>query len=116
MRTAAKTDANQPLIVSALRMIGCSVQILAKVGEGVPDLLVGFGGINILMEVKDGEKPPSARKLTPDQIKWHGEWRGQVQVVYDADHAIRVVNWYRKHGLMPRTESRSQLDWHPLNA
>ena len=23
---------------------------------------------------KDGAKPPSARRLTPDQIEWHARW------------------------------------------
>jgi hypothetical protein len=31
------------------------------VGRGVPDLLVGWRGTNLLLEVKDGNKPQSAR-------------------------------------------------------
>ena len=117
MRKSAKTDSNQSSIVEALRAIGCTVQILAQVGNGCPDLLVGFSGINLLLEVKDGSKAPSARKLTADQVVWHGEWRGQVQIVYDAEHAFRIVNWYRRHGITPQEKGdRSQLDWHPLNS
>lgn len=76
MRRAAKVDANQAEIVEALRSAGCSVQSLATVGKGCPDLLVGYNGMRLLFELKDGKKPPSARKLTPDQEKWLGEWRG----------------------------------------
>ena len=48
MRRAAKIDENQPEIVDALRAMGCSVTILSAVGNGCPDILVGFRGINLL--------------------------------------------------------------------
>ena len=89
---AAKIDANQNEIVKALRQIGCGVQSLASVGKGVPDLLVGFRGVNFLIEVKDGSKPKSAQKLTPDQIEWHRNWQGKTFIVNSVDHAIAVIN------------------------
>ena len=64
MRRAAKVDANQTEIVKALRQVGASVQSLAATGKGCPDLLVGIRGLNFLIEVKDGAKPRSDRKLT----------------------------------------------------
>lgn len=92
MRRAAKTDANQPAIVSAMRKAGATVQSLAAVGDGVPDLLVGHKGKTALVEVKDGSKPPSARQLTPDQKKWHAEWQGgTLAIVSDIDSALRVL-------------------------
>lgn len=91
MRRAAKVDANQAEIVSALRKIGASVQPLHAVGAGCPDLLVGWRGMTSLLEVKDGSKPPSARKLTEDQVKWHAEWRGQVAVVETIEQAIEAI-------------------------
>lgn len=91
MRIAAKIDANQPEIVKALRKIGCTVEILSAVGKGCPDIIVGFRNMNIFMEIKDGSKPKSARKLTPDQVKWHSEWRGVVHVVESVDDALKVI-------------------------
>lgn len=91
MRRAAKVDANQAEIVAALRGIGATVQPLHSVGAGCPDILCGFRGRNILLEIKDGNKPPSARKLTADQVDWHGGWKGQVAVVEDADAALAVM-------------------------
>lgn len=91
MRRAAKVDANQSEIVAALRGVGCSVQPLHAVGGGVPDLLVGTGGVNMLVEVKDGSKPPSARRLTPDQREWHEAWRGNVCVVSSVPEALTLV-------------------------
>ncbi len=91
MRRNPKTDRNQPEIVEALRKIGATVQILSAVGKGCPDLLVGYNQRNYLLEVKDGELVPSARKLTPDQKQWHHQWQGQVTVVDDWQMAVLAV-------------------------
>jgi hypothetical protein len=88
---AAKIDANQTVIIQALRKAGASVQPLHTVGGGVPDLLCGFRGRNYLLEVKDGSKPPSAQKLTPDQVIWHDLWRGDVCLVRTPEEAIAFV-------------------------
>lgn len=91
MRRAARIDANQTQIVSALRSVGASVELLSAVGKGCPDLLVGYRNENILMEVKDGKKPQSERKLTSDQIVWHREWKGVVHVVKSIDEALFAI-------------------------
>lgn len=99
MRRAARTDANQSEIVDALRKCGATVQSLAAVGDGVPDLLVGLAGMNLLIEVKDGSKPPSGRKLTPDQEAWHAAWGGApVFVVTCVDQAVQMVREWVKLG------------------
>jgi Holliday junction resolvase len=92
MRRAARIDANQEQVVSALRAAGATVQSLAGVGVGVPDLLVGYQGKTLLLEVKDGKKPPSERRLTEDQLKWHGAWRGGPLAVVDGvDAALQML-------------------------
>ena len=91
MRRAAATDRNQGEIVSALRRAGVTVQPLHRVGEGCPDLLCGFRGKNVLIEVKDGQKAPSDRRLTTDQVDWHNGWKGQVAVVESVDGALRLL-------------------------
>lgn len=91
MRRNAKVDANQKQIVAALRQAGCSVQSLATIGKGCPDLLVGRNGKNFLFEVKDGAKVPSARKLTDDEKQWHQTWAGQIAVVESIDDAVRLI-------------------------
>lgn len=77
MRGAAdRVDDNQSEIVDTLRKCGCMVQILSSVGRGVPDLLVGVPrGWLILIEVKDGSKPPSRQRLSEDEEKFHRNWR-----------------------------------------
>lgn len=91
MRRSARVDSNQADVVMALRAVGASVQPLHVVGRGCPDLLVGYGGQNWLLEVKDGSKPPSKRTLTPDEQGWHSVWQGQVGVVNDAAEAIALI-------------------------
>lgn len=91
MRRAAAVDRNQSEIVLMLRTVGCTVQLLHKVGQGCPDLLVGYRGQNILLEVKDGELSPSARKLTDRQVEWHRDWRGQVAVVCNVREAMAAL-------------------------
>lgn len=101
MRRAAKVDDNQTQIVNVFRRAGCSVQILSAVGQGCPDILVGISGFNILVEIKDGAKPPSDRKLTKDQVIWHTDWRGQVAVIATVDEAISLINLVRRSGTYP---------------
>lgn len=91
MRRAANLDSNHRDIVLALRQIGATVQSLASCGGGVPDLLVGYHGVNVTLEVKDGNKPPSARTLTQAEQDWHATWGGQVAIVYNPDQAQRLV-------------------------
>lgn len=91
MRRAARVDENQSDIVAALRAIGATVRVISQ-GDGIPDLLVGFMGKTILLEVKDGKKPPSARKLTPAEQKFFDEWRGGTLVIVNTvDEAIAAV-------------------------
>ena len=92
MRRAAKVDGNHGEIVQALRQVGATVQSLAAVGGGVPDLLVGWRGLNLLIEVKDGSRIPSQQKLTPDQERWHEAWSGHpVYVVRSVDETMEVL-------------------------
>ena len=91
MRRAARIDANQDQIVSALRAAGAVVRIVTQ-GNGLPDLLVGYRGHTILMEVKDGRKAPSARKLTEAEQKFFDEWRGgMLRVVESVDEALDTL-------------------------
>lgn len=89
MRSAV--DANQPQIVDALRRCGCTVHVTSRVGGGFPDLVVGFRGQNFMLEIKDGSKSPSRRRLTREQERWHGLWRGAVLVVESVEDALRAV-------------------------
>ena len=89
---AARVDANQPQIVKALRDRGCTVICLHTVGKGCPDIMVGYNGINILMEIKDGDKPPSQQNLTPPQQKFFNEWLGSAFIVNSIESALSIID------------------------
>lgn len=92
MRRAAKVDRNHVEICEALRKAGASVLSMAPLGNGAPDVLCGYAGQTILLELKDGSLPPSARRLTDDQLKWHSGWKGgPLAVVCDVESALRVL-------------------------
>lgn len=92
MRRAARVDANQSEIVKAFRRLGCTVQSLATIGAGCPDLLIGIPTNRVvLVEVKDGDKA----KLTPDQEVWHANWATPVHIVRHLGEVISLVNAYR---------------------
>lgn len=90
MRRAARVDENQAEIVLGLRKFGASVQPLHAVGQGCPDLLVGYKG-NHLLEVKNPEKPKGDQQLTPRQVRWHEDWNGPIHVVRALEEAIAVL-------------------------
>lgn len=94
MRRAAKVDANQAEIVGALRSVGAQVLDLSRVGQGCPDILVGFRGKNHLLEIKRPKaKGEAAGRLTEDQLRFMAGWigRGQAAVVRTVDDALRVI-------------------------
>jgi hypothetical protein len=91
MRYANRIDANQNKIVDAMRKVGAVVRIISQ-GDGIPDLLVGYKGFTILMEVKDGGKVPSARKLTEAEQKFFDDWEGGLCVVVNSvEEALDVL-------------------------
>lgn len=92
MRRKAKVDANQENIVSSLRKIpGLKVRVTSQVGEGFPDIIIGYKKRNWLIELKDGNKPKSAQKLTPAQVQFMEEWQGQVDVCNCLDDVLKLI-------------------------
>lgn len=81
-----KCDANHSEIFAALRRAMCSVVDLAAVGGGCPDLLVGRGGVNYLLEIKHEKND-----LTDSQELWFSRWRGRAIVVRTVDEALAAV-------------------------
>lgn len=91
MRRNARVDANQPEIVKGLRRAGASVLILSNL-KNCFDILVGFRGINYIMEIKDGTKAPSKRKLTEGEQKFADEWKGgKYHIVLSLQQALEII-------------------------
>lgn len=86
-----RVDANQSRVVKELRQLGVSVQSIAEVGDGCPDILCGFRGVNVVLEIKDWKQPVSKRRLSPKEKLWHEGWRGQVQTIETSAEAFSVI-------------------------
>lgn len=84
MRFAARVDANQTQIVSALRAAGAYVWII-----GLPvDLLVGYRGHTFLVEVKSGSK----KRFTGLQADFFENWSGSTLARVDSpEAALRMI-------------------------
>ena len=97
-RYAARVDANQSDIVSALRKAGAYVWIV-----GLPvDLLCGVAGQTILVEIKTltGKRNPKAASYTPLQEAFMRDWLGgPVVTVTDVEGALRVVAMLKARGI-----------------
>jgi Holliday junction resolvase len=91
--TYARIDANHKEIVKALRDAGATVVSLAAMKHGCPDLLVGYAGETVLMEIKRNAKA----KFTPDQLEFLGKWKGgAISRVDSVEAAIRALGITRK--------------------
>lgn len=92
MRYAARKDANHQEIVEALRRVGCYVLDISQL-KNCCDLMVAKGGKWVAMEIKDGSKPPSARKLTEGEQTFYEQAkdRGPVKVVTNVTEAIQAI-------------------------
>lgn len=95
VRRAARVDENQSEIIDALRRVGAVVQPLHGVGEGCPDILVGWAGLNHLIEIKRqlGPKGGGGGSLTSPQRLWHKKWGGTVGVVRTPAEALLWIGY-----------------------
>jgi len=94
-RYAAASDGNQPEIVAALRAVGATVKTCQSVGQGFPDLVVAYSGVNHLIEVKDPTQPKHRHALTPAQVEFHATWAGPIHIVFTAKQALEAIGALR---------------------
>ncbi len=85
-----RSDANQTAIVARYRAHGVSVLVVSQ--HASVDAVVGFRGVDQLVEIKRGDLPASRRKLTADETKLHQTWRGRaIRIVESLDDVDRHV-------------------------
>jgi hypothetical protein len=48
-------------------------------------------GNNYLIELKDPAQPPSKRRLTPDEKKFHAQWSGQIGVAETFEDCLIIL-------------------------
>ena len=93
---ARRRDANEAAIIKALKSHGVTVTQMD--GKGVPDLLIGHGGVTYIVEVKQahGRAGAGAKRsesgLLETQEAWWSAWQGRRPVVVTtAEEALAVV-------------------------
>ncbi len=87
----ARVDGNHAAIVKRLRELGMSVANTSRLGEGFPDIVVGWRGVNGIFEIKDPARKPSERRLTDDEDKFHAAWKGQIDKVETAEEVEAIM-------------------------
>jgi hypothetical protein len=83
-----RVDENQKQIIHTFIALGASVLNLSRVGEGCPDILIGYKKHSVLCEIKRDSKAP----FKESQIKFMQNWRGgPVSRIDSVDAAIRLI-------------------------
>jgi len=73
-----------------MRACGAYVKVIND--EGAWDLLCWYNGHTLLLEIKDGTKPPSARRLTDAEQKFHDEWPGDnLYIINSVEEALALL-------------------------
>jgi len=88
---ANRIDANQPEIVDHFREWNCSVLIISDLKKCC-DILVALHGRTIAVEIKDGSKAKSARKLTDGELIFKKEWKGAWRLCESIKDADKIIN------------------------
>lgn len=93
VRRYGKPDANQAEIIEALRAIPeCSVLVLSAVGNACPDILIGYRGANLLVELKNPDVHYNPKLPTMvKQAEFRKSWKGQVVQAYTLKEIITTM-------------------------
>ena len=91
MSYAKKIDKNQPQLIKELKaaMPEASVENLSAQGKGMTDILVGWKGLSIPMEIK-GDKG----RLTQAQKDFFARYQGHAVVVRNSTEAAAEIARY----------------------
>lgn len=104
MRKRGRVDSNHHELVQAARGIGASVLSLANLGNGAPDLLIGFRGKNYLVEVKT-----ERGKMTADEMQFMVTWNGQNNIVRTCDQLLDLLTNERAEFVQSRETMELQF-------
>lgn len=86
-----RVDANHRAVIEALWAAGLWAFSTAGLGGGFTDIITWVRGAFWLLEVKDGSRPPSDRKLSPAEEKFHRQCPGNILVVLGPMDALQKL-------------------------
>lgn len=92
MANRFKSDATTKKIVARLRSVGASVEYFkvrtGRGNKGRPDLLVGYFGVNYLLECKS-----EGGDLTEEQVLFAANWQGLKPIpVWTEEEALEAIS------------------------
>lgn len=96
MRMAARKDDNQTRVVEEFRKLGYHVWLTFRLKDCV-DIVISKDKFTAAVEIKDGEKVPSKRKLTDGEIKFKAAFKGRyylcesIKDVHEIDRAESAI-------------------------
>jgi len=98
MRKLAKTDENQQEIIDQLKSLPYRLSMIAthQLGGGFPDLVIGYKGRNLLVEIKNPEWATRTElvdpfeMLTEDEESFLMQWEGEYIIAFDIDP---ILDW-----------------------
>lgn len=98
MRRRGKKDGNHDALKAVFVRMGCSVADLFNAGlPGFPDIVVGCGGRDYLVEIKNPETRYGRAGLNSNQTSFSAEWRGGMIYVVSSDlEVVALVNNWRR--------------------
>lgn len=92
-QSAHRRDDNHAAVKQALEANGWYVADTSQVGKGFPDLVALKCGQVEFIEVKDGSKRPSERKLSPQEelmaMRFHAAGK-RILVIETVDQAVSL--------------------------
>ncbi len=89
----ARKDANHDEVVLAFKALGFTVQE-THMHRGLGfDCIVSKGRQVLFIEIKDGTKPPSARKLEASELWAQASYPNNWKQITSVDEVIKVARW-----------------------
>lgn len=89
---AKRVDGNQRQIISALEAAGASVVDASRMGQGFPDLVIGYRNVTLLMECKDPKTAYGKKGANQNQKAFMETWKGgPVAIVDGPEAALRAL-------------------------
>ena len=89
MFRAARKDANHKEIADTFKKCGWSVLDVSQL-KNCCDIIVSKSKRTITVEIKDGSKPPSQRRLTEGEIKFRNNWQGEYALIKSSEDVLKL--------------------------
>ena len=101
MKRAARKDANHNRVMNAFIEYGWTVLDIWQI-KNACDIIITKSGQTVACEIKDGNKPPSARKLTAGEKDFRDRWseNGHWRLVKSLDDVTAVNREFSRRNIV----------------